>query len=186
MSHSCAPPTRHAHADPPQLYYNKRSQYVSGNETDKVQVCVGQRVSLRLRCRDHRSIPLTLSPGHQRQDKGARLPGLQGPHHQRRLPGLRSQHRHPSHRRDLQQVPAPPQVHPDLRPRYPDQWLLRPQRHLPLHHRRGGRTRAARQHQRDGGGTASPRCGERTPRAARHRRGDRAQDAKQLDRRRRG
>jgi len=27
------------------LYYNKRSQYVSGNETDKVQVCVGQRVS---------------------------------------------------------------------------------------------------------------------------------------------
>lgn len=29
-----------------QLYYNKRSQFVSGNETDKVQVCVGQRVSL--------------------------------------------------------------------------------------------------------------------------------------------
>lgn len=28
------------------LYYNKRSQYVSGNETDKVQVCVGQRVSI--------------------------------------------------------------------------------------------------------------------------------------------
>ncbi|KAM0716166.1 hypothetical protein Q7P37_008680 [Cladosporium fusiforme] len=25
------------------LYYNKRSQFVSGNETDKVQVCVGQR-----------------------------------------------------------------------------------------------------------------------------------------------
>nr|OQO21048.1 hypothetical protein B0A51_11419 [Rachicladosporium sp. CCFEE 5018]OQO24253.1 hypothetical protein B0A51_08698 [Rachicladosporium sp. CCFEE 5018] len=25
------------------LYYNKRSQYVSGNETDKVPVCVGQR-----------------------------------------------------------------------------------------------------------------------------------------------
>ena len=31
------------------LYYNKRSQYVSGNETDKVQVCVGQRVSAEQR-----------------------------------------------------------------------------------------------------------------------------------------
>ena len=25
------------------LYYNKRSQYVSGQETDKVPVCIGQR-----------------------------------------------------------------------------------------------------------------------------------------------
>jgi hypothetical protein len=27
-----------------QLYYNKRSQFVSGNETEKVNVCIGQRV----------------------------------------------------------------------------------------------------------------------------------------------
>ena len=56
--------------------------------------------------------------GDQRQDKGARIPGLQGPHHQRRLPGIRHQHRHPGHRRDLQQVAAPQKVHSDLRSRH--------------------------------------------------------------------
>jgi hypothetical protein len=38
-----------------QLYYNKRSQFVSGNETEKVNVCIGQRVSnthLQISARD--------------------------------------------------------------------------------------------------------------------------------------
>lgn len=123
------------------LYYNKRSQYVSGNETDKVQVCVGQRVSTLDNRGGTRRTGWMLTQnraGHQRQDKRARLPRVQGPHHQRRLASLRRQHHHPSHRRDLQQVATAPQVHPDFRPRNPDQRLLRSQRHLPLHHRGGG------------------------------------------------
>ena len=31
-----------------QLFYNKRSQHVSGDETDRSEVCVGQKVSLAL------------------------------------------------------------------------------------------------------------------------------------------
>lgn len=33
-----------AHADIGQLFYNKRSQFVSGTEAEKVAVCVGQKV----------------------------------------------------------------------------------------------------------------------------------------------
>jgi hypothetical protein len=39
---------RRAFIDWLQLFYNKRSQFVSGNETEKVEVCVGQRVCLSL------------------------------------------------------------------------------------------------------------------------------------------
>jgi hypothetical protein len=53
--------------------------------------------------------------GDQRQDKGAGVPGLQGPHHKCRLPGIRHQHCHPGHWRDLQQVAASQKVHSDLR-----------------------------------------------------------------------
>jgi hypothetical protein len=40
--------TERAFIDWLQLFYNKRSQFVSGNETEKVEVCVGQRVRLSL------------------------------------------------------------------------------------------------------------------------------------------
>lgn len=72
------------------LYYNKRSQFVSGNETEKVAVSVGQKVSyIYALIYAYIGVMLTKSlTAHQRPHQGARFSGLQGPRHQRRLPGL--------------------------------------------------------------------------------------------------
>jgi hypothetical protein len=84
-----------------QLFYGKRSQFVSGLEAEVAPVSVGRSVSGK--SSSIKSHSLT-GAGYPRAYPRARLPGLQGPRFQRRFSGLIREYRHPGHRRDIQQI----------------------------------------------------------------------------------